>query len=764
MSAPAIIRRIIHAEGTVQGVGFRPFVYRRAVALGLAGTVRNELAGVCIDVEGARAAVDALVDTLRRELPAAARLARLDVDHAQPRGASGFAIAASDASGARAALPPPDAAPCGDCEAELRDPADARFRYPFINCTACGPRLSITASLPYDRARTTMAGFPLCAACRGEYADPTSRRFHAEPNACPRCGPTLAFEPRSGAPITGDAAIHDAAAALRAGRIVAIEGVGGFHLACDARDDTAVRRLRARKRREARPFALMAPDLPGIEAHAIVSPGERAALTSPARPIVLLARRAGSDLAPSIAPGLAELGFLLPPSPLHLLLLDAVAGPLVMTSGNVEGEPLARDADEARRRLGAIADAFVVHDRPIVARLDDSIVRVERGVTRVLRRARGCVPEPLALRSPRPILACGADLKSTFCLATGRLAVVSQHLGGLAGPDARAAYREALASWSELLRVVPEVAACDLHPDYASTRFAESLGLPLVRVQHHHAHVAACLAEHDRHDPVVGIVFDGAGYGLDGAAWGGEILVADRRRAVRAAHLRNVRQPGGDAAAREPWRMALAYLDDAGERLDASGAPPERHGDLALLARAARRGVGSPWTSSAGRLFDAVAAMTGVRAVARYEGQAAMELQAAIGPPGSIGDDDEAPYPFRIVGRAPAVIDLRAMVRAIARDVRERRAVAAISARFHVTLAAAATVVAVEVAREHGLRTVVLTGGCFQNDRLAAACEARLDALGIEVLRPEKFPPNDGGVSLGQAAVAAARMEDSACA
>lgn len=756
----AIIRRIIHAEGTVQGVGFRPFVYRRAVALGLAGTVRNEPAGVRIDVEGAGSAVEALVAALGAELPELARLARIAIHAAAPSGSIGFSIAASDDAGARGALPPADVAPCRDCAAELRDPANRRYRYPFINCTTCGPRLSIVTSLPYDRARTAMAGFPLCAACRGEHEDPTSRRFHAEPNACPRCGPSLAFEPGSGARIVGDAALAGAADALRRGDIVAIKGVGGFHLACDARDDAAVRRLRDRKRREARPFALMAPDLAGIEARAIVSPAERAALESPARPIVLLARRPGSDLAPSIAPGLAELGFLLPPSPLHQLLLDAFAGPLVMTSGNVADEPIARDEDEARRRLGAIADAFLVHDRPIAARLDDSIARVERGVTRVLRRARGLTPEPLALRSPRSILACGADLKSTFCLATGGLAVVSQHLGGLAGLDARAAFREALATWTELLRFEPEVIACDLHPDYASTRFAESLGLPIVRVQHHHAHVAACLAEQDRHAPVVGIVFDGAGFGLDGTTWGGEILVADRRRAIRAAHLRCVRQPGGDAAAREPWRMALAYLDDAGEPLDAAGAPLDRLRDLALLARASRRGVASPWTSSAGRLFDAVAAITGVCASAQYEGQAAMELQAASG---SI--DDAAPYPFRVTGRAPAAIDLRDAVKAIARDVRDRRSTAEIGARFHATLASAAASVAAEIAREHSIDAVVLTGGCFQNDRLAAACEARLAALGLEVLRPARFPPNDGGVSLGQAAVAAARMmEDSACA
>ena len=573
--ADRVVRRLVVARGTVQGVGYRPLVYRRAVALGLAGTVRNAPCGVRIDVEGSPEAVFAFIAGLGDDLPKLAHVTAVEAEEAAPQGARGFAIAPSELEGERAALPPPDSAPCVECVADLRDEGGRRHRYPFVNCTACGPRLSILRALPYDRARTTMTGFALCEGCRREYDNPAGRRFHAEPNACARCGPRLTFDGGAGVTTTGEATIVACIAALRGGAIVAVKGVGGFQLACDARDASAVLRLRERKRREAKPLALLAATTSAVAAHAWVSDAERACLESAARPIVLLARRPGSDLAPSVAPGLAEVGFMLPPSPLHQLLADAFGGPLVMTSGNLADEPIARDDDEARRRLGAVADAFLGHNRAIVARLDNSVVRVERGVPRLHRRARGYVPGSLPLASPRAILAVGADLKSTFCLVAAGLAHVGQHLGGLSSPEARAAWVEALGSWSALLAFEPEVAACNLHPDHASTRFASSLGVPLVRVQHHHAHLAACLAEHGRDGPVVGVIFDGAGLGEDGAVWGGEILVADRRRATREAHLRYVRQPGGER------RRARAVADGA--------RPPRRRRRAPRGLRRARR-------------------------------------------------------------------------------------------------------------------------------------------------------------------------------
>ncbi|HEU4405967.1 MAG TPA: carbamoyltransferase HypF [Polyangiaceae bacterium] len=774
----SVVRRVITARGVVQGVGFRPFVYQTAVALGLGGTVRNGPEGVRIDVEGDPGAVDRLLSALREGAPPLARVERLDVDEAAPTGATAFAIAPSDGARPRDARPPADVAPCDSCRRELADPGDRRHRYPFINCTSCGPRYTIVRGLPYDRARTTMAAFELCAECLREYEDPASRRFHAEPNACARCGPSLRFEwggaggpggavegggtggsggaversgagGPSGAVERGGAALDACARALASGAVVAIKGVGGFHLACDARDGAAVRRLRERKRREAKPFALMVARPDDVLAYAHLGEGERAALVARERPVVLLARRPGPGLADEIAPGLAELGFLLPPSPLHELLAAAFGGPLVMTSGNLSGEPIAKGDAEARRRLGAVADAFLLHDRAIAARVDDSVLRVERGVPRLLRRARGYVPDAIALASPAPLLAVGAELKSTFCLATGREAVVSQHLGDLGDLESQAAWAEALASLSALLGFAPAAVACDLHPELASTRYAESLGLPLVRVQHHHAHVAACLAEHGRDGPVVGVAFDGMGYGDDGTAWGGEVLVADRRGFERAARLRPVPMPGGDRAAREPFRMALAYLDDAGEPTDALGGA-----ELEPLRRALRKGVASPPTTSAGRLFDAVAAIAGLRRVSLFEGQAAMELEAASAAYGP----DAPPYEYRVEGRAPAELDLRPAVRAMARAARAGRPAGEIGARFHATLAAAVVDLVAALARERGLATAVLTGGCFQNRLFARACEAGLAARGLEALRPSLFPPNDGGLSLGQAAVAAARL------
>lgn len=751
----SIARRILTAHGTVQGVGFRPFVYQQALALGLRGSVRNCGHGVRIDVEGEPAALDAMMQAVQQQAPPLSRVCGLQVDEAQPAGHADFTILPSelpqDGSATTRVWSPADVAPCVDCRRELADSSDRRSGYPFINCTACGPRFSIVTALPYDRARTSMAPFAMCNACRAEYDTPTSRRFHAEPNACPDCGPRLSYE-GPGTREQGASAMASCIEALRRGEIVAIKGVGGFHLACDAENHEAVQRLRDRKRRAARPFALMAPDLDAVRRVADASMDDQQTLSSSHCPIVLLPRCEGTALAPGIAPGMNEVGIMLPPSPLHQILAQRFGGLLVMTSGNLAEEPIATDNQEARHRLAEIADAFLFHDREIVTRLDDSVVRIEDGSPRLLRRARGFVPEPIPLETPRPLIALGADLKSTFCMAGHGLAFVSQHLGDLSGLQARRAYREALSSFSAQLGWKLEAAVCDLHPDYASTRIAESLGLPLLRVQHHHAHAAACLAEHGLSGPVIAVIFDGAGHGEDGAVWGGEFLIADRQRAVRAAHLRYVRLPGGDAAAREPWRMALAHLEDAGEPTAMCAAPDQSR--IAPLLRAMKQGIAAPWTSSAGRLFDAVAALCGLCSVGQFEGQAAMLLQAAS------GECDAPPYPFSfsLSGAFPVEIDVRPMIRSITCDLRAGRAVREIGARFHDTLAAIITETAAALAQQEDIGTVVLSGGCFQNARLAAACTARLVARNLKVLRPRRFPSNDGGISLGQAALAAARM------
>ena len=744
------VRRILWVHGTVQGVGFRPFVYRQAVALGLSGLVQNHPQGVRIEIEGAEAAVAELVRSLRHEGPPLAVIGRIEEVPTELQGSTGFCIAPSDSAGPCATHLPVDTAPCAECLRELFARSGRRAGYAFINCTRCGPRLSIVRALPYDRASTTMADFALCPDCLREYHDPADRRYHAEPSACRVCGPRLIWD----GPPSSQSPLLACLSALRSGQIVAIKGVGGFQLACDASDGAAVQRLRERKRRAAKPFALLAPNLDVIAAQAELSEPERASLLSPRRPIVLLRRRADSTLAPQVAPALHEVGFMLPASPLHYLLATAFGRPLVMTSGNLSEEPIARDDREARCRLQSVADAFLTHDREIAFRLDDSVVRSEGGAEHVLRRARGYAPTPIPLRAPRPLLAVGADLKNTLCLADGESAVVSPHIGDLHDPKTRAAWRETLSSLTALLGVAPTAVACDLHPDYISTRLAESLGLPLVRVQHHHAHLAACLAESGLSEPVIGVVFDGAGHGEDGASWGGEVLIADRVHARRAAHLRYVPLPGGDAAAREPWRMALAYLLDLGETSERFCLWPGRQPAVELLALAIRRGVNSPLTSSVGRLFDAVAALTGLCRMGQFEGQAAMMLEAQS------TDPCAAPYAYCITGRAPAEIDLRPGLRDLLRDLAAGRPVAEVGSRFHATLAAAVAEVVGLLSREHGLRTAVLTGGCFQNALLGARCQRLLEQRGLRVLRPVSFPPGDGGISLGQIAVAAARLTE----
>ncbi len=738
----------MHVEGIVQGVGFRPFVYSLANRLGLAGRVHNDVNGVHIEVEGAHSGVEEFLTALERDAPALSEIERVTVVSAEPAGHSGFTIAASDPAGPRRVLVAADTATCEDCLGELADPADRRHRYPFINCTNCGPRFTIVRGVPYDRLLTTMAAFGLCADCSREYHDPGDRRFHAQPTCCPACGPRLRLRDARGTELCGDP-IAGAATLLRAGRIVAVKGLGGYHLAVAASDEHAAATLRARKHREDKPFAVMAADLAQARRLCDVDEAAAALLTSRARPIALLPRRPGAPVAPSVAPGNRSLGLMLPYTALHHLLLAELAAPMVLTSGNVSDEPIAYEDDDALTRLGGIADAFLTHDRPIHTRTDDSVIRPGSGEVTVLRRARGYAPEPLALRrpAPRPVLACGADLKNTFCLLQGRRAFVSHHIGDLDDHDTLRTYVEGIDHYCGLFDIRPEIVAHDLHPGYLSTRHAlEIPGVEHVAVQHHHAHIASCLADNGDQGPVIGVAFDGHGHGTDGTLWGGEFLHADLLTFRRLGHLAHVPMPGGAAAIRQPWRMAAAYLRDDHPGLDVAARNAGHWAAAVALAAA-----GAPLTSSAGRLFDAVAALLGVRDKITYEGQAAIELEQRADP------SETGVYPATVTTGGPLVVEGADLVRAAAADLTAGVDPAVIAGRFHNGVAAAITRACVAIRQDTGLTAVALSGGVFQNALLLGRTVERLRAAGFRVLRHVRVPPGDGGISLGQAAVAAAR-------
>jgi hydrogenase maturation protein HypF len=749
----------LRVSGVVQGVGFRPFVHRLALRHGLGGSVSNTAGDVSIEVEGAPGALDAFVAALREEAPPLARVDGVEVEAAPPVGRARFEIRASQDERARHPSVSPDVTLCEACEAELFDPANRRYRYPFITCSDCGPRFSVIESMPYDRVRTTMRPFPLCAACEREYLSPGDRRFHAESNSCAECGPALWFH-RTGDILRStsrDAALSAAAQLLLAGGVVALRGIGGFHLAVDATSDAAVALLRERKRREAKPFAVMVRTLEEAERLADMVPAERRLLVSAERPIVLVQPRPGVPLASQVAPGLARIGLFLAYSPLHHLLLDLVRRPLVMTSGNLSDEPLAAGNEEAIERLGPLADGFLLHDREIVARLDDSVVRAGQTGPILLRRARGYapLPVPLPIATPRPLLAVGAHMKSTFALADGPVAFLSPHLGDLESLETLAHYEAMLAHCRRLFRIDPELVVRDLHPGYMSTRLAESLGIPVIAVQHHHAHIAATMAEHHVVEPVVGLAFDGTGYGEDGNIWGGEVLLADPAGFRRVGHLRYAPLPGGDLAARTPWRAALGFQSLEPAIADVLGIAFEevRASELALAVRQVERGLNCPLASSIGRLFDAAAAVLGVRSVARYEGQAAMELEAL-----AEGHDAE-PLPFPIVGPDDnMVLDPIPLLVALAERRQAGRRRDELGAAFHESVAATAAEAATRACVAHGIRTVALGGGVFQNARLLSAIAGRLELNGLRVLAPRALSPNDGAVSFGQAVVAAARM------
>lgn len=745
-----MIERVrVRVHGVVQGVGFRPFVYRLAHRHGLAGWVLNHEAGVDIELEGDPERIRAFLEELRSEAPPLARIDRLEVERRQPQGARAFEIRPSRSRGEPQALVPPDIATCERCLREVFDPNDRRHRYPFTNCTDCGPRFTIIRELPYDRPRTTMASFRMCPRCEAEYHDPLDRRFHAQPNACPRCGPRLALLDGAGRPVAGADPLVEAARLLREGRIVAVKGLGGFHLACDAANEEAVSLLRRRKAREAKPFALMCRDLEVVRRLCELPPGAAELLSSPQRPILVLPRRPDAGVAPSVAPGQRTLGVMLPYTPLHHLLLRESPPALVMTSGNRSEEPIVRDNQEALERLRGIADWFLVHDREIYVRCDDSVARPWSHGVVLLRRARGYAPLPIELPGEgRPVLACGGQLKNTVCLTRGRLAFLSQHLGDLDSWEAFENFRWTIGHLRRLLGVEPELVAHDLHPDYASTRYALELGLPTVGVQHHFAHALSCLAEHGLEGPALAVVMDGTGWGEDGAVWGGEFLQVSLEGYRRLGHLRYVPLPGGEAAVREPWRMAAAYLDrlygEAMARLDLPLLQRMDWGTWEPLRQAVRAGIGSPPCSSVGRLFDAVSALLGLRLRVSYEGQAAMELEQIARGSGE--------YPMDVQeAEDRLVLDPDPLIAAVVEDVRRGEDPGVISARFHHGLARAVLRMVQRMRERTGIELVVLSGGVFQNRLLLERTWELLSEAGLRALVHRRVPPNDGGISLGQA-------------
>jgi hydrogenase maturation protein HypF len=745
----------IEISGTVQGVGFRPWIWRLARENGIAGRVSNDSRGVTIEAFGGEAQLDRFLAGIRTSPPPAAEIRTLDSRPIPAAEAEGFVIVESRAGEDIRVSIPPDLATCAECLDEIFDPGNRRHRYAFTNCTNCGPRFTIAREIPYDRAATTMAGFAMCAPCRAEYEDPADRRFHAQPNACPACGPRLELLSEHGGRVASADPIADAARLLLEGRIVAIKGLGGFHLACDATSPAAVARLRARKRREEKPFAVMVRTIEDAEALAEISEEERRLLVSPERPIVLLTRRRGAGLAAEVSPDNPLAGILLAYTPLHHLLLADARRPLVMTSGNLSEEPIVANEADAVRELAGIADAFLVHDREIESRCDDSVARVVAGGPVLLRRSRGWVPRPIAVSPPfaEPVLACGAHLKNTFCIGLGGSAYLGPHIGDLENLETLTVFEEAVDRMERFLRVRPEVIAHDLHPNYVSTVYARgSRTGRRIAVQHHHAHVASAAAEHGLDGPVVGVAYDGTGYGTDGTSWGGEVLRCDGARYERPATLRAIPLAGGETAIREVWRIALALLEDAFpegapiERFPVFARVPERRldGVRQMLAR----GVHVPRARGVGRWFDGFGALFLSRPVSAHEGQVALAWNLAADP------HEHAAYEFE---GAPAgdtlELDLRPALRAAAADAFAGVSASIVSARFHNTLARA-TAVLVAGADPSCTLPVVLTGGCFQNALLAERVKHALQRDGRRVLLHRRVPPGDGGIALGQAAVA----------
>lgn len=762
-------RKRIQIQGVVQGVGFRPFVYRIAERFDIRGHILNSSEGVVIEAEAEEGALQRFIATLATELPPLARIDQLEVLSIEPCGEDRFTIHQSLPVVGRFALVPPDVATCGDCLRDFMTRSDRRYGYPFTNCTNCGPRYTIIRDVPYDRPKTTMDVFPMCPACQVEYDDPSNRRFHAEPIACPDCGPGLALiaarQLALGVPTDFTAGSESCTILERTrhllgqGEIVAIKGLGGFHLACDASNDYAVSLLRERKRRNGKAFAIMARDLETVERLCFVTPTDNTLLTGTRRPIVLLIRRGGAMISDNVAPGNTRLGVMLPYTPLHHLLFEGSPGfdTLVMTSGNLSEEPIVSRNQEVWPRLKGLADHFLLNNREIQTRVDDSVVQSFEGQTYPVRRSRGFAPEPVDLGMPvREILACGGEMKNTLCLTKDHYAILSQHIGDLENLETMEFFRETLDHLKRFFRVAPVAVAHDLHPNYLSSRFAlKECGLLPIGVQHHHAHIASCMADNGLDGQVIGVAFDGTGYGTDGRIWGGEFLVCGYGEFERRGHLSYVPLPGGDNAVRQPWRSALSYLD-AAFGSDATSLPLPLFGEIPpkqveFVNKMISRRIQVVETSSCGRLFDAVASILGLRHETTYEGQAAIELEAAA-------SQDPAIYPFEFCGVDPFQIDLRNMIRSVTSDFLRRTPIPAISARFHRTLGQVILDACVRIRESEGLNRVCLSGGTFQNLRLLEHSVTGLREGGFEVFIHRRVPPNDGGLSLGQAVIANRRL------
>ncbi len=749
------VRRRLFVQGIVQGVGFRPWVHQLAHDNQLGGYVFNSTAGVTIEIEGSEAANQRFLSDFRNSRPTLAVIDYVREELLEPVGYTSFLIRESETASAEFVLVPPDIATCDACLADLRDPHNRRFGYPFTNCTHCGPRYSIIQDIPYDRRFTTMSEFPMCPACEAEYHDPVNRRFHAQPNACPECGPWVELWDKEQLLSSRANAIRETQHHLESGHIVAIKGLGGFHLACLASNEDSVRLLRERKRRSEKPFAVMVRDLAVAEAICQVSDADRAALTGIRRPVVLMPRVPGTAIAGQVAPGIAWIGIMLPYTPLHHLLFDGAGfDALVMTSGNLSEEPIVSRNEEVESRLNSLADYFLVHNRRIQTRVDDSVVRTFGGRERTLRRSRGYAPHPIDLGIPvKQILACGGELKNTFCLTKEHYAVISQHIGDLENLETLEAFQETLEHMKRFFRVAPVAVAHDLHPQYLSTRYALSLpvDVPKFGIQHHHAHIVSCMAENRLQGEVIGVAFDGTGYGTDGKIWGGEFLVCGYDSFERALHFRYVPLAGGDTGVRQIWRSALAYLRDAGvdpgflaEHIPARA--------FSTVQNMIAKEINTVETSSCGRLFDAVAAIAGVRTETNYEGQAAMELEAlavrAALPVNEV-------WPFEIVDEANGEIDFRETIRCAARARRHPERVAGL---FHNTLARATAQACLSIAARTGIPRVCLSGGSFQNIYLLGRTVELLKKAGLEVYLHSIVPPNDGGLCLGQAAITNCRV------
>ncbi len=746
-------------NGIVQGVGFRPFVYQLAQKYRLKGEVSNTATGVNLVIEGATEHIDALIRDLTDQKPPLARIVEIDIRKEPVKGFTTFSIVKSRGGETRATLISPDVSVCNDCLDEMRNPNDRRYGYPFINCTNCGPRYTIIDDVPYDRPKTSMASFKMCDLCQAEYDDPDNRRFHAQPNACSVCGPKVTLYNQDKTPVETADPVTATARLIQKGHIVAVKGLGGFHLVVDATDNDAVARLRKRKHREEKPFAVMSPDVDQVRRYAIVHEDEKTLLTAIQKPIVLLEKKEPHPLADQVSPDNKYCGVMLPYTPLHYLLLEQGFTALVMTSGNISEEPIAIDNEEAFKRLYGIADFFLVHDRDIYLRSDDSIVRRCSGKTRFIRRSRGYVPVPVFLKNPVPeILACGAELKNTVCLTKGKNAFVSQHIGDLENLATDQFFRLTIRHLKRILDIAPEIVACDLHPDYMSTQYALSLEhLHCVQVQHHHAHIAAGMAENHIGGPVIGLSFDGTGLGTDGAVWGGEVLITDHAAFSRAAHLAYVPMPGSASAIKEPWRMAVGYLYDAfGDKLWDLDLPLLKRIDarhLQTMVHMAKKGLNAPLTSSLGRLFDGVAALVGIRDTVAFEGQAAMLLEMCT-------DRTTArTYDYQWIEDDPIRILTAPIITGVVKDMTANVPIPVISGRFHATLVEMFTRLCCRIRKMRSLNTVVLSGGVFQNAILLAGMIESLEKNNFNVYTHKRVPANDGGIALGQAVVAAARAD-----